>query len=259
MAALSNTADTLPPVRLDETVALADNSPMTGGLEHLFAAAVAFVGGHFLLSSAPVRGTLARQFGEKLFLTYYALAMVVLFVWVLLAYGDAPFEELWGDVAVLEWLPAVAMPVALFFAVCGLTTPNPTMASGSDALTAGRDPTQGIMRITRHPFLNGVALWALAHLLANGDTASLILFGGLFILSAGGMWHIDKKKEAQHGAEWGPVLLTTSAVPFLALAQKRAVLDWPGIGWWRVGVTVVLYLAIVWGHPLVLGVAAWPG
>jgi uncharacterized membrane protein len=231
---------------------------MTGGLDILFAATVAFVGGHFLLSSAPVRTALVRQFGEKLFLTYYAVVMTALFVWLLFAYGDAAFEELWSDVAGFEWLPAVVMPVALFFAVCGLTTPNPTMA-GSDALTAGRDPTQGIMRITRHPFLNGVALWAFAHLLANGDTASLILFGGLLVLATGGMWHIDKKKEAQHGADWGPVLLTTSAVPFLALIQQRAVFDWPGIGWWRAAVTVVLYLAIVWVHPLVLGVAAWPG
>jgi uncharacterized membrane protein len=239
-------------------VALTDNLLMTGGLEHLFAVAVAFVGGHFLLSSAPVRGGLVSQLGEKLFLTYYALAMAVLFVWVLLAYGDAPFEEIWDDTALLEWLPSVAMPVALFFAVCGLTTPNPTMAGSSDALTVGRDPTQGIMRITRHPFLNGVALWALAHLFANGDTASLILFGGLLILSTGGMWHIDKKKEAQHGAEWGPVLLTTSAVPFLALVQKRATFDWLGIGWWRLAVTVVLYVAIGWAHPVVLGVVAWP-
>ncbi|MCB6178516.1 NnrU family protein [Rhodobacter sp. Har01] len=31
----------------------------------------------------------------------------------------------------------------------------------------------------RHPQLTGFALWALAHLLVNGDLASLILFGGL--------------------------------------------------------------------------------
>jgi len=231
---------------------------MTGGLDILFAAAVAFVGGHFVLSSAPVRGGLVGQVGEKTFLTYYSVAMTALFVWLLFAYGDAPQEILWKANPVLAWAPAIVMPVALFFAVCGLTTPNPTMA-GSDALTAGRDPTQGIMRITRHPFLNGVALWALAHLLANGDTASLIMFGGLLILSTGGMWHIDRKKEAQHGPDWGPVLLTTSAVPFLALIQKRATFDWEGIGWWRAAVTVVLYGALLWVHPLIFGVAAWPG
>ncbi|NKB48007.1 MAG: NnrU protein [Alphaproteobacteria bacterium] len=231
---------------------------MTGGLDTLFAAMVAFVGGHFLLSSAPVRSVLVRQFGEKQFLGYYSLAITVLFVWLLLAYRDAPLEILWQVNPALAWLPVLVMPVALFLAVCGLTTPNPTMA-GSDALAPGRDPTSGIMRITRHPFLNGVTLWALSHLLANGDTASLTLFGGLLVLATGGMWHIDLKKAGQHTAGWGPVLMTTSAVPLVAIIQRRTKFDWPGIGWWRVAVTVVLYLALLWLHPLILGVSAWPG
>ena len=38
-----------------------------------------------------------------------------------------------------------------------------------------------IKRVIRHPMLTGVILWALAHLLANGDSRSLLLFGGLLI------------------------------------------------------------------------------
>ncbi len=34
-------------------------------------------------------------------------------------------------------------------------------------------------RLVRHPQLFGVLLWAAAHLLANGDSRSLVLFGGL--------------------------------------------------------------------------------
>jgi uncharacterized membrane protein len=33
----------------------------------------------------------------------------------------------------------------------------------------------------RHPMLTGFALWALAHLLVNGDLASIVLFGGLLL------------------------------------------------------------------------------
>lgn len=40
-----------------------------------------------------------------------------------------------------------------------------------------------IKRFTRHPMLWGVVLWAVAHLLANGDQASLILFGSLAVYS----------------------------------------------------------------------------
>lgn len=40
-----------------------------------------------------------------------------------------------------------------------------------------------IKRVTRHPMLWGVVLWSVAHLLANGDKASIILFGSLGIYS----------------------------------------------------------------------------
>ena len=38
-----------------------------------------------------------------------------------------------------------------------------------------------ISRFIRHPQLTAIKLWAIAHLLVNGDLASLILFGGLLI------------------------------------------------------------------------------
>lgn len=40
-----------------------------------------------------------------------------------------------------------------------------------------------VKRVIRHPQLTGVALWALAHLLANGDSRSVALFGGLLAWS----------------------------------------------------------------------------
>jgi len=36
-----------------------------------------------------------------------------------------------------------------------------------------------LKRITRHPQMTGTILWALAHLLTNGDSRSLVLFGTL--------------------------------------------------------------------------------
>jgi uncharacterized membrane protein len=39
-----------------------------------------------------------------------------------------------------------------------------------------------VKRLLRHPQLTGLAVWALAHLLSNGDNRSLVLFGGL------GLW-----------------------------------------------------------------------
>jgi len=56
------------------------------------------------------------------------------------------------------------------------------MAFAAVLFVAAKLPTR-IKRIIRHPQLTGVALWALAHLLANGDSRSVTLFGGLLLWS----------------------------------------------------------------------------
>ena len=165
---------------------------MVGSLDALFTATVLFVGGHFLLSSMPIRLVLIQRLGETRFLAGYSIAMLVVFAWMILAYSRAPADPLWQTPGALLWLPAVAMPAALFLIVCGLTTPSPTIAGAAPAQT-GRDLTRGIIRITRHPFLNGMSLWAAAHLIVNGDTRAVILFAGILILSVYGMFRIDKR------------------------------------------------------------------
>lgn len=46
----------------------------------------------------------------------------------------------------------------------------------------GMGSSKGRMRSwLRHPMMTGFAVWALAHLLVNGDLASLVLFGGLLL------------------------------------------------------------------------------
>ena len=119
------------------------------------------------------------------------------------------------------------------------------------------DLSPGMLRVTRHPFLWGTALWAASHLLVNGDAASMVLMGGVLVLSLGGMRHIDQRREAL-GGNWGPVKLTTSALPFAALASGRTTMDWRGIGWWRPLLALVLYGALLHGHAWLIGVNALP-
>lgn len=57
------------------------------------------------------------------------------------------------------------------------------MALAACLFVAGRAPTD-VRRYLRHPQLTSVVVWAIAHLLANGDARSLLLFGGL------GLWAI---------------------------------------------------------------------
>ncbi len=230
---------------------------MIGSLDALFAATVFFVAGHFLLSSAPIRGNLVRRFGEGPFAVGYSVVIFLAFLWMLLAYRVAPFVPVWPFIPGLAWVPVFAMPVAIFLAVCAFSTPNPTLAGAEGAIQPS-NPAPGIIRVTRHPFLWGAILWAVSHLIVNGDAANIIMMGGILILAVGGMIHIDKKREARLGSAWGPIALTTSRLPFAAIITKRTRFDWQGIGWWRVTLALAIYVAIVFVHEFLFGVAPYP-
>ena len=234
---------------------------MIGTLNGLIAATVVFVGGHFLLSSTPLRGQLVRRLGTQGFRGLYSVAALAAFVWMLFAYRDAPPLAVWQPPPAFSWIPLVAMPLAALLMVCGLTTRSPTMVGGEEASSgapASFDPAPGILRITRHPFLWAVVLWSLSHLLVNGDAASMILMGGLLVLAAGGMGHIDQRRAAAMGSDWGPIVMTTSVVPFAALAAGRTSMDWAGIGWWRPLLALALFAALLHLHAGIIGVSPLP-
>jgi uncharacterized membrane protein len=232
-------------------------APMVGTLQALMAAVAVFVGGHFILSSVVVREPLIKALGMNGFRTLYSAVMLGGLAWTVVAYTAAPSALLWADSPGLRHLPLLVMPVACILIVCGLTTQNVTMLAGEKYLEGPR-PLWGIVTVTRHPFLWGTGLWAVSHFLANGDEASVILFGGIAILSFGGMAHIDARRRAVLGSAWGPVALTTSVVPFLAAIQKRTRVDWAGIGLARVAGGLALYAALILTHGWVIGVNIIP-
>lgn len=231
---------------------------MLGSLDALFAATVLFVGGHFLLSSQPVRDRLHHWLGQQGFTLVYSLAATGALLWMAAAYADAPYQPLWNPPTALYWVPVALMPLASILVVAGISTRSPTLVGGEKYGSGPEDPAPGILRITRHPFLWGTTLWAFGHLAANGDAASLLLFGGILVLSLGGMWHIDQKRERSLGAAWGPIALTTSVVPFAAIFAKRTRFDWKGLGVARVVAGLAVYAILMSLHPWLFGVAALP-
>lgn len=233
---------------------------MTGSLNALLAATAFFVLGHFLLSSQPIRKVLLDLLGTQGFRLLYSGAVLAAFLWMLRAYGTAPVVALWTPPPAFAWVPLLVMPLAIFLMLAGVTTASVTLVAGEARLRnpGVHDLAPGIMRVTRHPFLWGTALWAASHLAVNGNTADLILMGGILLLSLGGMWHIDQRREAALGAAWGPVKLTTSALPFAALVSGRTTMDWAGIGWWRPVIALLLYALLLHLHPLIIGVPAVP-
>lgn len=230
---------------------------MTGTLENLALAVAAFLGAHFILSSLPVRQGIIGLAGEAAFRGLYALVSLAAFVWMLRAYGAAPDAALWRPAPALQIIPLLAMPIACVLLVSGLTTRSVT-GIGGEALLGDPHPVRGIATITRHPFLCGVALWGAAHVAANGDAASVLLFGGVTVLALGGMAHIDYRRRQSAGPAWGPMAMGSSAIPFLAAIQGRVKIDWPGIGLTRILAGLALYAAIAAAHDFAFGVAVLP-
>jgi uncharacterized membrane protein len=146
------------------------------------------------------------------------------------------------------------MPFILVLAIGGFTAPNPSAVMMA-APESGWQP-KGILTVTRHPVMWAFGLWALLHILANGDLASLIFFGAFALLALLGTLAIDAKKQRTWTPEsWQAFSARTSNLPFVAVMQGRTRFDWRGIGWKTLAIAVALYVAIIfWLHPQVIGV-----
>ena len=192
------------------------------------------------------------------FITFFSLLSVAAITWLILAFSQAEFQPLWSPPAAMRTVALVLMLFAFLFVVIGLLTPNPTVLIVGESLDH-EDMGKGIVRITRHPFMWGVVTWGLAHLLANGDEASMILFGSLTFLAGFGPFSIDQKYAKRLGVEWEDFVKTTSNVPFAAITQGRN--SWPSfaeIGWMRIAVALLTYLGFLALHPVLFGVSPLP-
>lgn len=224
----------------------------------LLIAVIAFVGLHIGLSLPSIRVALVGRIGTGAFRGVYALQAAVTLVLAVIAYNNASYVPLWTAPG-LAWLPILVMPVAFWLVVGALSTRNPTAAGpGERAAPAADAPLPLYTAITRHPMLWGFALWALAHLLANGDLASLIFFAGFAVLSLAGMFGIDAKKRADPAYDFASLAARTSLVPFAATlgGRNRLTPTWRDAA--RLAVAVVLYVGFLHGHQWLFGVSPYP-
>ena len=230
---------------------------MTGSTGALLLATLAFVGGHFLLSH-PLRAPLARLVGERAFPGVYSLAIIAAFVWMLYAYGAAPRLELWGKAEWMRWPLVILMLPACILLVAGLTAPNP-MIVGREKVLASEGAARGIFAVTRHPANWAFAIWAIGHLIMNGDSATVILAGGIAFLALAGSWAQERRKAGELGEAWRRFAAATSFVPFVAIAQGRANFSLREIGYWRIGGGVLLWAVLLHGHGYIARVSPFGG
>lgn len=96
----------------------------------------------------------------------YAVSAVVIVASVLamiVGYRGADMIVLWDGPSFLKHINNLLMLLAFYVYFQTVTQPG----------------TAWIMGNTRHPQLTGFKIWTVAHLLVNGDVASIVLFGGL--------------------------------------------------------------------------------
>lgn len=104
-------------------------------------------------------------------------------------------------------------------------------------LFAGASAPGNIKRVLRHPMLLGMLTWSVAHLLANGDNRSIVLFGGLGLWAVLSMLLINRRDGA-----WQR--------PAAVAASKDAM---------TVAGTLLIFGLAIYLHRFVIGVSALPG
>lgn len=227
----------------------------------LIAAAAAFLAIHFFVSGTRLRDGITGLVGERPYLGLFSLASLGLIVWLVIAYNraqagsDPQLYDLGKGVRHLG-IPVIA--IAFFLGVQGLFLRNPTRVQMA-GVAQDEGVVTGVVRITRHPFLWGVALWSGFHLAANGDEASVIFFGTFFVLALVGTVLIDAKRRRKLGSAWSGFAARTSNVPFGAVIEGRSQLRFGEMLGWQFWVAAAAFLVILFCHPRLFGVSPFPG
>lgn len=220
-------------------------------MTNLALAAVVFAAMHLLIAGTRVRDALVARLGERRFRGLFSLASAVVLGWLIWAYVKARQPALTA-LTDWRWLGAALLLVAFLFIVLGLLTPGPTIVGAEKLLDKGVE-ARGVHRITRHPFLWGIALWAAVHLAFNPEATNLLFFGTFLLVAGVGTFSIDAKRARAFGEAWQRYAGQTSNIPFAAIAQGRNRIVLADIGWGKLAAVVAVYVAFALLHARFFG------
>ena len=220
---------------------------MNLALTSLIAAAVTFVGAHFALSH-PLRSPLVKVLGEKGFLALYSLMALASFVWMVSAFKVAPVDPpFWPGFDDISWTAASVLTMVALVLLTGSLFGNPALPAPGAAKAAAKEP-RGVFKVTRHPMMWAIALWAIAHLIAAPTARTLVVASAMLVLALVGAHLQDRKKAALMGTAWQSWQAKTSYWP------KVGALFSVGWLWWVLG--LALWLGITHAHIAMAGWAA---
>jgi uncharacterized membrane protein len=181
---------------------------------------IVFLGIHTLTTMRTTRAAAIGRLGEGPYKGLYSLISavgLVLIVWGFSRYRNAGYIQIWDPPF------AIFHPVALVLLWLAFV-----------ALVSAYAPPSKIKATLRHPMLAGVKIWALAHLLVNGDLGSMVLFGALLA------WAIYDRVAVKRRGDAG-------APPVARFGRNDAIV---------IAIGTVAYFAVLWLHESLICVAA---
>lgn len=122
------------------------------------------------------RTALISRLGELTYKAGFAVIALLGFVLIVMGKADAAFVEIWQPSQMFAIVTKLLMLPAMILMVAAYVPSN-------------------FKRKIRHPMLMSVKIWAVVHLLANGDLASIVLFGSFLAYAVIAMISINRRGE----------------------------------------------------------------
>ena len=194
-----------------------------------------FVGVHLIPMMPEWRAALIARLGEGGYKATFAVLALAGLIGAIVAYRFTPHVPLWSSPEPLRGITALLMLAAVL-------------------LFAGAKGVPWFKRIVRHPMLWAIALLGVAHLLANGEAAGVVLFGGLAVFGFAWQPLTDRRDATLDPARWEETRRTTSFWPFARWhARSDPVTVRPLIIGAAVYVALVLLHQWLFGVPVLVG------
>ena len=199
----------------------------------------AFVLSHVAIARTGLKPALIARIGEKAYLAAYSGLSIILLGAVIRSVLAAPRTPLWATPSWSYGFAAVVSLAGFILIGVGALAPNPLSVSFRKSGFTPERP--GAVGWVRHPLIWGLTFWGAAHVPANGDWPSLVLFSGSAAFGAVGALAVEKRIRRKFGpSEWRRMTAGRGHIDRQALLGAGA-----GAALWGV------FLAL---HPILFGV-----
>jgi uncharacterized membrane protein len=180
----------------------------------LVAGLLLFFAVHLFPSLRSRRQRVMDRVGPNRYKIVFSVLSIIGLALIVRGYSSADYSEIWAS-------PSWGRSLSPFFM---LPACYAFVASGT---------ASNLKRFTRSPLAWAVLLWALIHLLNNGDLASVLLFGSFALYAVFNMWSTRQRPEPE----------------LVAIAGRREAM--------LMCISVLVYITLLIFHPALFGVAVF--